>query len=280
MPSIIRKPSRPTTVEGELRITGPVTETGYWRELLNAPGSYNACDVWFQVDGPTEQLDQFRLFAVNGPIRVPLIGSRTIAEAKAIWKDQGGNRWSGILFSVRNRPCDGFKLHVAPLLGGVNRPRSQWRMECWWDCGSVYSDDAGRIMVDPWGIQGDPTSYLTTSFDSGAPGLTVGTTALTGYPEEGGRWDLLYALATTDDPNSQVITLQTTNLVPLTTSRLNFDIDAMSSPVSYQGRAISGDMTGPVYQQGGRWEAVLPGQTVNRAHHLYAEFRRSPAYPQ
>lgn len=265
MPSIIQRPDRPTIVEAEKRITG-VAET--WQELLNAPGTFNACDVWFQVDGPQERQDSLRLFAISGPIRIPLWGPKQIENASAIWKGQGGNRWSGLLFSVRSRPCDGFKLEIAPAAITTPRPRSQWRMICWWDCGGPYSDQAGAIMVDPWRINGDPNGNQVIRYRSAPGGMPVGPTVLNGVPGEGTRWDLMWAQITTTNVQPRSWTLQCRSFdPPFVTNVLNGDISAMSSPQFYAGSTWPGATNS-------QWEFVTEATTPPAETHLIAEWRK------
>lgn len=269
MPEIIRKPSRPTTVETVLRWGGssllPITQ---FKPLMNAPGSFTSCDVWFE--GPEEYAPLFvRLFAKNGTMKVPLQGRRTIEQSKAIWKDQGGGRWSALLFSVRNRPCDGFLLEAA---GEPIKLRSRWRMECWWDLGSVYSDDAGRIMVDPWGINGDPASYNVTHYVSPRTGLVVGlTTMVSATPAE--RWDLIYASIITGDAVNRNISFETFPVPPVigpVVNKLNANLDMQSGQFQYQGSGLPGTI-------GHGWRINLPAATG--VWLVDSEFRKMPAYP-
>lgn len=257
-------------MEAELRLSG-LAEA--WSPLLNAPGSFNSCDVWFQVDGALEFQDEFRLFAINGPIKVPLLGQKQIQQAQAIWKNQGGGRWSGILFSVRSRPCDGFKLEVAPATGGAGRPRSQWRMECWWDCGGPYSDDAGRIMVDPWGINGDPSSQIVEHYRSPPGGEPIGTSVLTGYPGVGNRYDLIWLSVSNSSASPAEWRMQVASLAPpVTFNALNCDTSELGSPWIYDGPGRPGIPNG-------RWEMIVPATPGPPAFYVVADFRRSPAYP-
>jgi hypothetical protein len=269
MPNIIQRPDPPTIVEAEKRITG---RSEVWAELLNAPGTFNACDVWFQVDGEEELQDSLRLFAQNGPIKVPLWGPKQIQQASSIWKDQGGSRWSGILFSVRSRPCDGFKLEIAPAAITSPRARSQWRMSCWWDCGGPYSDNAGAIMVDPWRLNGDPQSNQVQRYRSPPGGMPAGPTVLVGPPGEGARWDLMWAALSTSYVNPVQWTLQGRSFdPPFVTNILNGDLDTMGGPWVYQGST----WPGPINSQ---WELsiTLPGGPGE--FHIATEWRRNNAY--
>lgn len=263
MPNILRIPDPPLTVQkSERLIIGPAE---IFRPLVNAPGSWNACDFWFQI--PASQAGtSFRLFALNGAIKVPLHAARTANEASGVWKDSGGDRWSGILFSVRSRPCDGFLVEVAH--GGVaSLDVSKFRMECWWDCGP-YSDDAGIISVDPWNV-GDPNSDRVVRFRSAPGGLPAGITVMTPGANAGARWDLIWASILTDDPNPGTWTLQTRNVdLALVTNQINGRLDAMSAPWYYQGSGWPGGTAS-------QWEIVAPVTPGPSEFHVVAEFRRS-----
>lgn len=269
MPNIQRRPDEPLTVELEQILRPAPAEL--WQPLLNAPGSFTACDLWFQM--PAEQRDNaFRLFGLNGSIKVPLQGIRSINDAKAVWKANGGNVWSGLLYSVRNRPCDGFLIEMAPA-GIASTVQSKFRLECWWDCGSVYSDDAGWIQVDPWGINGDPASYKLYTYRSPPTGVPTGTTLLAPDPGIGNRYDLIYLNATTNDPNPSPITLQNTSTdPPFTFNALNFVVDNQSAPYVYDGPGLRGAI-------GANWEIVATAPPPPARLHVIAQFRRSPAYP-
>jgi hypothetical protein len=261
MPNIQRIPDPPLTIEKDERLNQGPAEV--WRPLLNAPGSWNACDVWFQV--PEAQAGTLlRLFAINGSLRVPLFGPRSFNDASGVWKDSGGNRWSGIIFSVRSRPCDGFELEFTSNSNPAPRP-ARFRMECWWDCGP-YSDDAGVIRVDPWQI-GDPLGPRVLRYRSAPGGLPVGTTIMTGPPGPGARWDLIYASIHTSDPNPNPVTLQTRSLSPaFVTNQINLDMARSSSPWEYQGSGWPGGYDS-------QWEVVVSGPTPPNETHILAEWR-------
>lgn len=260
MPVERKKPSSPAVVWKKYL---PVAASEDWAQVLNAPGVFDSCDVWFQV--PAAAADtQLRLFALSGPIKVPLWEGR-LADAHAIWKAQAGGYWSGILCSIRNRQCDGFLLEAASPAGLVQQ--QSWRMECWWAGGGTPSDDASWIQVDPWAIGTDANRAKLYTYRSPPGGAPLGVVVpLTDYPN--GRYDLIYASVTSADAQREM-TLQT-NDGAVVTNVLNW-ILGTTKEWYYTGPALPG-------ADGARWEWISHPAAAGY-YSLLFQFRLNPAYP-
>lgn len=115
---------------------------GTERTVVEANGSYSACDVWFLVPNEWPINVALRLYAKLGGMRTLL---RLIYLADAAATPVEGLS-SGIALSVRGRPCDGFELTAQRTSGGA-LTNGKFSLQVW-----SASEPTGVVGGAPLGI--------------------------------------------------------------------------------------------------------------------------------
>lgn len=190
-----REWSPPATADREVALPAVTTELGFptgpRRGCVEAYGRWCNCDVWVQA--PDGWLDvEFSLLATSGDITARL-DHRRLSDVDGMYVASG--HASGLLFSIRGRPCDRFGVVAYNLAEPL--PRAKFRMECWGCDDSPPNDRGARQLVEPYARHNQIWRYT-----SGAIGIPAGgpQTIMFANPD-GGRGAVSSLEWTTDDPN-------------------------------------------------------------------------------
>ena len=138
--------SEPASAEAE---RGPAAVVGGWTAMVSMSGRWSHCDLWF-IGAAAYVGRPFRILGRTGGIWA-VLASGTIG-VPALLSPNGalGDR-TGILASVRGRPCEGLLVEVANSVAVVVPP-AKWRLHAW-----------GRESDQPTTVTGGPTPPIWTN---------------------------------------------------------------------------------------------------------------------
>jgi len=142
--------SKPASVEAE---RGPAAVLSGWTAMISVEGHWSHCDLWFigaaaYVGRPWRILGRIGgIWAVlaSGAIGVPPLLSPN---------GVGGDR-TGIIASVRGRPCEGLLVEVANSVAVVVPP-ARWRLHAWGRESDQPTTTTGGVAPTIWTPAHDP----------------------------------------------------------------------------------------------------------------------------
>jgi len=190
-----REWSPPATADREVSLPPVSTEIGFpagpRRGCVEAFGRWCNADVWVQA--PDSWLDiELAILGYSGDVAA-MLDHRRLSDIDGMYVASGVS--SGLLFSIRGRPCDRFA--VIAYNGTEQLPKAKFRIECWGTEDSDPNDRAARQLVEPYARHNQVWRYT-----SGAAGIPAALpqTIMFANPS-GGRGAVSSLEWTTDDPN-------------------------------------------------------------------------------
>lgn len=167
--------------------------------LIEVTGHWNCFEVYAQLPSPAWRNVRVQAHCMVGN-GMTVVGDTLLSRVTGQFTPQGeAGGFTALVFSIRGRSCERFRLVAVDVPEGVIEPAMWW---CYsWGEGDVYGDMATRLPVELFASGARRVNGLVTL----TPDATAGT-LVTANPD-GGQTALTHLAITSSDTTPRLVTL-------------------------------------------------------------------------